>query len=688
MKKALILTLLFVAGLIGFWFWQLQGAQEDKPKNWPLTWDATPRQIIERCDNARTILSTAVDKLAATPLDQVKWQALLDLEAALANNSFATDRLDFYSSIHPNKDHRDAAEECSKANSKFYVDLFTREDLFKVVEKAAQFAPADPVRQLLASDYMRGFRENGMHLPKAVRAELIELRKRMIDLGSEYQERLNNWSDPTWVSKSQLVGMPDAFIGNLEHKDGKYKLTLDYPHYYPIMELGQDPKLREELEVKFLKRGGERNRKLFQEMLQLRFRVAKILGYQSHAQFVLEDRMAKTPETVSSFLDTLTGQLRQKTEEDLGAMVKLKQAERKDPTIKNIEPWDWRYYAHQITKQRYDIDHDELAKYFPLNKVLAGMFEIYQTLFNVRFIEVIDAPKWHPTVQIYAITDSVSQEPRAYFYMDLYPREGKYGHAAAFTLVSGRRLVNGAYEKPVSAIVANFTTPTENAPSLLKHEEVETLFHEFGHIMHAVLTTAEYSSQSGTNVKRDFVEAPSQMLENWVWHKDSLGKMSGHYQTGAAIPEALVAKLIASKAANIGITYSRQAFFAQIDMAYHRLDNDRPVDTTALWSKLQQEIMLVGIPSGTYPEANFGHLMSGYDAGYYGYLWSKVFAQDMFTRFEQNGLFDPATGHEYLQRVLQPGGSRDPNELIQNFLGRPSNQTAFLRSLGITSKAE
>ena len=269
----------------------------------------------------------------------------------------------------------------------------------------------------------------------------------------------------------------------------------------------------------------------------------------------------------------------------------------------------------------------------------------------------------------------------AKFYMDLFPRKGKYGHAAAFTLTSGHETAEGGYLMPMSSIVANFNAPSEGEPSLLTHNQVETLFHEFGHIMHQVLTRAKYATFSGTRVKRDFVEAPSQMLESWCWEKESLQKLSGHYKdTSKKLPDELIQKMVDAKLANVGITYLRQVMFATLDMEYHTHSN---VNTTEVYARLAKDIMLVPIPDGTMPQASFGHLMGGYDAGYYGYLWSEVYAADMYTRFEQAGLLDEKAGSDYRKWILEPGGEKPPLDLISGFLGRQPNQDAFLKSLGL-----
>ncbi|MEX2081700.1 MAG: M3 family metallopeptidase, partial [Dehalococcoidia bacterium] len=309
-----------------------------------------------------------------------------------------------------------------------------------------------------------------------------------------------------------------------------------------------------------------------------------------------------------------------------------------------------------------------------------GLFAVTQELLGVRYEPVAEAPRWHPDVQAFDIYNSGGGEPIARFYMDLYPRANKYGHAAAFTLRRGRRLPDGSYQKPASAIVANFTKPGAKSPSLLRHSEVVTFFHEFGHILHQTLTQAEFLEFAGSATERDFVEAPSQMLEHWCWTAESLSRFARHYETGEPLPPALLDSMIRAKNVSSGVAALRQIFFSRLDLAYH--SPGFAGDSTAVLADLHG---ITGFPyeAGTTFQAGFGHLMGGYDAGYYGYLWSRVYGDDMWTRFEAAGPFDPATGAAYRRAVLERGGSVDGDELVRDFLGREPNTDAFLRELGL-----
>lgn len=643
----------------------------------------TPDEIRSICDQEQNRVNAGIDAVAGLDLSTVNFDSgVLALETALAEFSAGLEPVNFLKYVSPDPEVRDAADECEQAIAKLYVDIFAREDLYKVV-KACETKSQNlgAVQKRLITEYLDEFQRNGLELPLEKRKQFIEKKKKLVEITTEFDKNLVEWKDSLIVSRDELDGMPEDYIKGLEKtEDGKYKVGLSYPEYFPFMQNAKNADARRRLQIKFFNRGGNRNTDLLESAIRLRHESAELLGKKNHATFVLEQRMAKAPEKVLSFLNDLIAKLKPKGEADLAEMLEFKQKD--DPAATEILPWDWRYYDNQIKKEKYQVDQQKIKEYFPLATVNKGMFEIYETLLNVDFVEDTEAPRWHDSVLAYKVVDKKTKKHLASFYMDLFPRPGKYGHAAAFTLVSGYTRADGSYQRPVSSIVANYNAPQEGQPSLLTHSEVETQFHEFGHIMHQVLTTAPYTTFSGTRVKRDFVEAPSQMLENWVWNKESLSKLSGHYlRPSETLPDELLDSLLKAKLANAGITYLRQLFFGTLDMTYH---TSASVNSTAVYEKLQKEIMLIAMPPGTQPQASFGHLMGGYDAGYYGYLWSEVFAQDMFTRFEKEGLLNAKTGADYRHWILEKGGTVDPSELIKGFLGREPNNVAFLESIGLS----
>jgi thimet oligopeptidase len=389
--------------------------------------------------------------------------------------------------------------------------------------------------------------------------------------------------------------------------------------------------------------------------------------------------MAQSTKTVESFLNGLKGKLSQRNQADLAQLLKYKK--QLDPKAQNVDAWDLTYLAYQLKKRDFDLDEEKIREYFPADFVMKEMFGVYSEILSVKYEKVDGADAWAPDVTIYRILDSKTNELIAYFHADFTPREGKYGHAAAFTLRSGR-MKEGKYVTPISSIVANFNPPANGKPSLLSHGEVETLFHEFGHIMHQTLTKAPYASMSGSSVKRDFVEAPSQMLENWVWKQPILNRLSGHYSdTSKKLPPELLNRMLAARDFNLGYGYMRQLMFGFFDFQIHTAQGE--VDVTKVHDNLFEGLFKVkAIEGGRFP-AGFGHMMGGYDAGYYGYLWSEVYAEDMFTRFAPGKLLDPKIGMQYRVSILEKGNMKEPMEMLREFLGREPNSKAFFKRLGL-----
>ncbi len=388
--------------------------------------------------------------------------------------------------------------------------------------------------------------------------------------------------------------------------------------------------------------------------------------------------MAKNPERVATFYDELIPPLTAQGRKDLAVMSELLEADTGDTRVRT---WDWRYYDTQQRRTDYGVDPFEVASYFPMDAVLTGMFDMVQEVFGLDFNEVADPEVWHPDVRLYTIHDHESGEELAHFYLDLFPREGKYSHAAEFPLITSRRLEDGSYQNPVCAMVANFTKPTADTPSLLQHGEVETLFHEFGHVLHQNLGRTELARFSGTSVETDFVEAPSQIMQNWVWRADVLKKFARHHETGEPIPDTLVDQLVAARRLNIAVHQLRQLKYGWLDQAIHAPGPEKDLDEI---SREASDLSLLPIHEGTFDLASFGHLMGGYDAAYYSYMWAEVFGDDMFGRFELEGVTNPAVGMAYRREVLEKGGSVDADQMLIGFLGREPDNSAFLRKLGIT----
>jgi thimet oligopeptidase len=419
-------------------------------------------------------------------------------------------------------------------------------------------------------------------------------------------------------------------------------------------------------------------------MLALRNEIALRLGYKSWDDYQTEVKMAKTGMNAEKYINDLVAGIQPKFDSEIAELQKLKAADTNDPNAK-IMIWDWRYYSNQLNKQKYAVDKEALRAYFPFQRVLDGMFNIYQSIFGLKFEKIVAPYKWIDDLQLYLVTDSATGEPLGMFYLDMFPREGKYNHFAQFEIISGKLLPNGKYQRPIVALLCNFPPASGDAPSLMTHQDVETLFHEFGHALHSIVTRAKYGRFAGTHVPRDFVEAPSQMLQNWVWDKKVLDTFAADYRDPSKkIPAEAVKKLNDAKLANAGVLYRRQFAFASLDLALHDPHpEEMPYDSVAITNPILEKVFLPIDPSTTFV-SYFGHL-NGYDAGYYGYAWADAIAADMATVFEKakDGYLDKQAGMKLRREIYEPGDSRDVNESIEKFLGRKQSIEPFLKQIGI-----
>lgn len=631
---------------------------------------------------ARVKLEKDLAALIAIPQAERTFEnTIMGYERAFDNYGNALGMSGFLSYVSTDKKFRDAANDLQMQISQYMVDVATRRDVYKAIREYTDTNPRlDPVQAKLVKEMLIGFKNSGMDLNDADLEKFKALNKEKAEYIIKFDKNIQEYKDPLAVTQEQLQGLGEDYIQKLSKTDdGKYLVTLDYPDYVPFMQNADDEQARKELEFKFNRRGGQENVELLEKTLTLRREIAHLLGYKNHAELRLEDRMAKNPKTVMAFLKDLQKKLKPLGKKEDKEMIAYKNS-KTGKNSRTLYSWESGYWSNKFRKENLELDSEKIKEYFPSQVVIDGMLDLFGGVFGITF-EPVDIPVWHPDVKAFKIKDKASGELVAYFYMDLYPREGKYKHAACFGLVEGEEKQDGTYQIPFVAIVANLNKPSGDTPSLLKHSEVETLFHEFGHVLHNALTKAKYSAFSGTSVSWDFVEAPSQMLERWAWDPQVLKKISRHYQTGESLPDDLIKRMIAAKNFGAGGMYLRQDFFAQYDMTLHTADTTP--DTTKLYFELTKKIRGLPLTKGTIPQASFGHIMGGYDAGYYGYLWSEVIAEDFFGEFKKNGIFNPETGLKFRREILEKGGTLDEEKMVENFLGRPADNKPFLKSIGL-----
>ena len=557
----------------------------------------TPDDVTQGCEDAIAACDAGVDAVVATADGERTFANTLGaMEAATDHVSQASGQYAFMAYVAEDDELREAARASEERIDKYLVDLSFREDLYAAIKAYAGRGEAlGPEEARLLEFELRDYRRNGFELPEAERARVRELSDELVSLGVEFQKNISEWDDGILVSRGDLAGLPDAFIDSLrtEEVDGetRHRVSLDYPELFPFMGKARSSELRRELFAKEQVKGGDANVAVLERALAARREMASLLGYESWADYAHEVCMSKERERVASFLADLRERLAKKVEADLALMAEVKGGP--------VNIWDWRYCHDQLLQTRYAVDDFEVAQYFPLDACLEGLFAVCQRLLGVRFEARPDAPVWHEDVQAFDVFEADGDEAFARFYMDLFPRPNTFGHAAAFTLRGGRVLPDGSYQKPVSAIVANFTKPSADAPSLLRHSEVETLFHEFGHILHQTLTRTTHGRFSGTRTERDFVEAPSQMLEHWVWDREVLASFTRHYETGDSLPDSLLDSMLAAKTLSSGIMTVRQLYFAHLDQAYHAPDFDG--DSTAATEALHEITSFPYTPGDALP---------------------------------------------------------------------------------------
>mgnify|MGYP001608106744 CR=1 FL=1 len=659
----------------------------------PLRSRYTPEELSQGCDKAEKDADAKLAALVAIPDAKRTFKDSFEaLDAIVGDYSEAVARLSFMKDVHTLAPVRDAGAACEERAGKYAVALSARKDLYQAMKgylaNAGTKDQLDDEQKRLVELTMRDFKRNGLELSDADRAKLVELRSRLTELQTRFSKNLNEDASKLEVKKAELAGLPDDFLA--AHADparkGVYLLTTKYPDYYPVMENASQEATRKKMETAFMNRGGPENLKLLDEAITLRAQCAKLLGYQTHADYVAEDRMAKDAATVQSFLARMRTGLVPALDADRKKMQSLKAADTKNKRAV-VQAWDWRYYMNQIKKRDFAIDDEAVRAYFPADKVLQGMFDVYATLFGIEMKEVARPEGWFDGVKLFEVRDASSKALIAKFYLDLYPRDGKYGHAAEFTLAAGHA-VPGGYRVPLAALVVNFQPPKDGKPGLLSMDEVDTLFHEFGHVMHESLTTARYAQQSGTRTALDFVEAPSQMLENWAYQPEVLARISADpADPKKPLPAELAQKLNAARKFDAGVRYSRQVFLGTFDSAIHgvKAEAAAKVSADAVAKKSWADVMKMPEDKAAHFAGTFGHMMGGYDGGYYGYLWSEVFAADMFTRFAAEGVLNGKVGREYRDRVLARGRTVEPSVLLKDFLGREPNETAFLKMIGIAA---
>ncbi|MBX2994493.1 MAG: M3 family metallopeptidase [Bdellovibrionaceae bacterium] len=589
------------------------------------------------------------------------------------------------------------AAEISPKATELQSEISLDEEIFKkikaVYDKRASLKLSQEQMQMLEKSY-KNFVRNGALLDGEKKEKLKAIDQELSLLNPKFSENVLKATNAytLWIDNAKdLAGLPEGAVeaaaleAEKKGQKGKWAFTLQAPSFLPFMQYAENRELRQQLWTAYSSRafkGEFDNSDVVVKTVALRDERAKLLGFASHADFVLEERMAKTPAQVFAFLNQLMLPSKKAAEKDLAELREFKKSISTDAG--DLQPWDTAFYSEKLKEKKYQFNEEELRPYFQLEKVVAGVFEHARQLYGLTFKKRPDVPVYHPEVEVFEVRDESSGDYVGLFYTDFFPRETKRG-GAWMTVFREQGLWLGQVRRPHVSIVCNFTKPTTTKPSLLTYDEVQTLFHEFGHALHGLLSQCQYRSVAGTNVYWDFVELPSQIMENWVREKEGLDLFAAHYQTGAKIPADLVEKIKRANKFQSGLMSLRQVNFAMLDMKWHSTPPAQIKDISSFEEQATKDTRLFPVVAGTNSSAAFSHIFAGgYSAGYYSYKWAEVLDADAFEYFLDEGLFNAEVSGKFKKFVLSRGGTEHPMELYKKFRGREPDPNALLRRDGLT----
>ncbi|KAB0623034.1 Zn-dependent oligopeptidase [Acinetobacter gandensis] len=569
-----------------------------------------------------------------------------------------------YSNVDPDEALRKAAEDCEIKISEFQTSVFQNPKLYEQIKK---LKTNDEIEKKYRQDILDSFENTGVQLTAEKRARLKAIFDELAKIEQEYARNVRDNAEKLEFTPAELKGLPDSYISGLKKNEkGNYLLGFEYPEYRPFMELAESDDARKRYQTAFTRRGTEKNLGLLKQAMDLRYEIAQLFGKKSYAEWVLQHRMAKDPATVNKFLSEVHATVAPLEKKEVQTLREFKAKTLKIPVEKaEINRWSEAYWSEKLRKEKYEVDQEKLRDYFPTQASQEWIFAISSDLYGIDF-QPAKVDVWQDEVEYYDVKDKKTGEMLGGLYIDKYPRKGKYGHAAVWGVKGGSTLTN---RKPISALVTNFNRKGLNS------DELETFVHEFGHALHGILSNTRFASQSGTSVERDFVEAPSQMYEEWARRKETLSTLANYCKPACPrVDDALISKLNAVHSYGRGLHYARQTLYAQFDMALHSTDALK-VQPLEVWKKMEGATALGYVPTTEFP-GQFNHIMGGYQVGYYGYMWSEVMALDMLSAFGDN-LNNPEVGQRYRKTILSQGGQYEAEKIVHDFLGRKPDNKAF-----------
>jgi thimet oligopeptidase len=630
-----------------------------------------------------------LDEIIAVPNEKRTYAntaAALDNLGSLSNAVIVGGIISTLDLVHPDQAIRDAARDAVKQIQNFFIDnISSNRELYNgfkyYAENSAANEQLSAEQQYYIEETLKDFKRSGLDLPDDKLEALKKIKKELVDIEQEFDKNIAQDQSKIEVTKEELAGLPEDFIESRpKTEDGKYIIYTNMPNFNQIMENCTVAATREKFWNVYNNRAYPANQKVLEDLVQKRYELAQLIGFPTYAALELDGEMVHTTDRAATFLNDLVGKAQKKAVQEVKDFT-ANLPESVTLVGGKLKPWDANFIKAAYKKEKYNIDENKISEYFPMQSTIDSLLDIYQKFFDLEFKQVPVSGLWDSEVKLIEVFDKTQKETLGYLFMDLYPRSNKYSHACEHTIIPVSYNKDGKPNLGVAIVIANFPKPMADKPSLLLFKDVNTFFHEFGHAMHALLGRTKVASFSGTKVKRDFVELPSQMLEEWLWEPEILKMVSKHYQTGQQLPDELIAQILKARTFDSGFNVTRQLFIANLSLDY--FNNGPKINPAEILKQVRTKVTpyVISDPRDHF-YTSFGHL-TGYGARYYGYMWSKVFAHDLFNEIKKIGLLDPSIGRKYVDAVIGKGGSKDPNDLLKDFLGREPNQDAFLKDMGL-----
>jgi thimet oligopeptidase len=573
--------------------------------------------------------------------------------------------------VHPDETVREASETCQQEAMKFISAFELDRGVYDALNMV-DVSVLDPVASRFVKFLLRDYRLAGVDKDEETRTKLAALNEELVKTGQDFDRAIRDDQRFITITKKETSGLPEELLKPRLQEDGTFKFTTDGPDFTPVAEYASNESVRRRMFEAYLQRAYPTNDANLKKLLTLRREYANILGYPNWAEYNAQDMMANSEQIVADFIDKVADIARPRMKSDIAELLKRKKKDNKKTDA--IHEWDRFYYINQIKAERFGVDPKVLRNYFEYSNVIKGILDINASLFGVTFEKAVNVPVWNEDVEAYNVMENGALVGR--FYLDMHPREGKYGHAAEFGMLTGIK----DRQIPSASLVCNFPKPTADTPALLEHDQVTTIFHEFGHLMHQLLAGRHpWVTLSGIACEGDFIEAPSQLLEHWAFEYEILSRFAKHYQTGEVIPRDLVEKMKAADEFGRGAHVMRQMYYAGLSLTYHTKDPAN-LDLLGVVKDMQRKYSPYPFEKGTYVYASFGHL-EGYSSAYYTYMWSLSLSEDLYTRFETEGIMNPVTDRAYRESVIDPGGTIDAADMVNHFLGRKSSFDALEKYL-------